>query len=208
MSTLEVISLSVGIVATIIGGVYFVFAKIFKLGKTAKTIENIEQSIKDINNRIDNVEQKLTKRVENLPCTIHHDDLIKIKSVVIEKFPKSSTLFAMKASPKKLNPLGEKIFAEIDGEMFINANKKILFNYIDEAKPMTALDVEELSVAACKSLTQTSAFNDLKNYVYNRPILEVAGKTHEVSIDDICFILGLRIRDFYLEEHPGLIPNN
>jgi len=206
MSTLEIISLSVGVVATVIGGVSFIFAKIFKLGKTAQNIENIEQSIKDLNVRVDNVEQKLSARVESLPCTVHHDDIVKIKSVVIEKFPKSSTLFAMKASPRKLNPLGEQIFAEINGEVFINANKDKLFNYIDEAKPLTALDVEELSVAACKSLTHAPAFNDLKNYVYNRPTLEVAGNTHEVSLDDVCFILGLRVRDLYLVEHPQFIP--
>lgn len=206
MSTLEIISLSVGVAATVIGGVSYIFAKIFKLGKTAKTIEDIEKSMTDLNTRFVNVQNKLDGRIESLPCSAHHDDIIKIKSVVIEKFPKSSTLFAMKASPRKLNPLGEQIFSEISGDVFIADNKEAIFKFITEAKPLTALDVEELSIAACKSLTQTPAFNDLKNYIYNRPALTVENSTHEVSIEDVCFILGLRIRDLYLNQHPDLIP--
>lgn len=63
-------------------------------------------------------------------CNAHHDDITKIKTVMVEKYPKSSSVFSMKPSPRKLNPTGEKLFAAINGEQFLKDNKESLFGYI------------------------------------------------------------------------------
>lgn len=158
--------------------------------------------------RIDNIEKSVTKlenMTEHLPCNAHHDDITKIKTVLVEKYPKSSSVFSMKSSPRKLNPTGEKLFAAINGEQFLKDNKERLFGYISDNSPLVALDVEQLSNAACLSLVSTPAFNSMKNYVYNEPTWTLPdGKQYDITINDICFVLGLRLRDMYLSEHPKL----
>lgn len=143
--------------------------------------------------------------MDRLPCNVHRDDITKIKTVLVEKYPKSSSVFSMKSSPRKLNPTGEKLFAAINGEQFLKENKERLFGYISDNSPLVALDVEQLSNAACLSLVSTPAFNSLKNYVYNEPTWTLPdGKPYDITINDICFVLGLRLRDKYLSEHPEI----
>lgn len=194
MNVIEIICTVIGAVATILGGVWFILSKVFKMGLTSVRIDNIEKSV-----------TKLENMTEHLPCNAHHDDITKIKTVLVEKYPKSSSVFSMKSSPRKLNPTGEKLFAAINGEQFLKDNKERLFGYISDNSPLVALDVEQLSNAACLSLVSTPAFNSMKNYVYNEPTWTLPdGKQYDITINDICFVLGLRLRDMYLSEHPKL----
>lgn len=194
MNVIEIICTVIGAVATILGGVWFILSKVFKMGQTSVRIDNIEKSV-----------TKLENMTEYLPCNAHHDDITKIKTVLVEKYPKSSSVFSMKSSPRKLNPTGEKLFAAINGEQFLKDNKERLFGYISDNSPLVALDVEQLSNAACLSLVSTPAFNSMKNYVYNEPTWTLPdGKQYDITINDICFVLGLRLRDMYLSEHPKL----
>lgn len=194
MNVIEIICTVIGAVATILGGVWFILSKVFKMGQTFGRIDNIEKAV-----------TKLENMKERLPCNAHHDDITKIKTVLVEKYPKSSSVFSMKSSPRKLNPTGEKLFAAINGEQFLKDNKERLFGYISDNSPLVALDVEQLSNAACLSLVSTPAFNSMKNYVYNEPTWTLPdGKQYDITINDICFVLGLRLRDMYLSEHPEL----
>lgn len=194
MNVIEIICTVIGAVATILGGVWFILSKVFKMGQTSVRIDNIEKSVTELENM-----------TEHLPCNAHHDDITKIKTVLVEKYPKSSSVFSMKSSPRKLNPTGEKLFAAINGEQFLKDNKERLFGYISDNSPLVALDVEQLSNAACLSLVSTPAFNSMKNYVYNEPTWTLPdGKQYDITINDICFVLGLRLRDMYLSEHPKL----
>lgn len=194
MNVIEIICTVIGAVATILVGVWFILSKVFKMGQTSVRIDNIEKSV-----------TKLENMTEHLPCNAHHDDITKIKTVLVEKYPKSSSVFSMKSSPRKLNPTGEKLFAAINGEQFLKDNKERLFGYISDNSPLVALDVEQLSNAACLSLVSTPAFNSMKNYVYNEPTWTLPdGKQYDITINDICFVLGLRLRDMYLSEHPKL----
>lgn len=194
MNVIEIICTVIGAVATILGGVWFILSKVFKMGQTSGRIDNIEKAV-----------TKLENVTEHLPCNVHHDDITKIKTVLVEKYPKSSSVFSMKSSPRKLNPTGEKLFAAINGEQFLKDNKERLFGYISDNSPLVALDVEQLSNAACLSLVSTPAFNSMKNYVYNEPTWTLPdGKQYDITINDICFVLGLRLRDMYLSEHPEL----
>lgn len=194
MNVIEIICTVIGAVATILGGVWFILSKVFKMGQTSGRIDNIEKAV-----------TKLENMMERLPCNTHHDDITKIKTVLVEKYPKSSSVFSMKSSPRKLNPTGEKLFAAINGEQFLKDNKERLFGYISDNSPLVALDVEQLSNAACLSLVSTPAFNSMKNYVYNEPTWTLPdGKQYDITINDICFVLGLRLRDMYLSEHPEL----
>ena len=194
MSILSIIGTILTIIATILGGVWFIFSKIFKMGKTSQRIDNIERTTVELKNNLG-----------SFPCTSHHDDLTKIITILVEKYPKALTVFSMKARPRKLNETGKKLFDAIDGETFLTTNKDVLFKYITDNKPLVALDVEQLSNAACVSLVPTIAFNSLKNYVYNEPTWTLPnGDKYDITVNDLCFVLGLRLRDMYLEENPEI----
>ncbi|MGN1213403.1 MAG: hypothetical protein ACI4TR_00760 [Bacteroidaceae bacterium] len=197
MNLIEIICMVIGAVATILGGVWLILSKVFKMGQTSGRIDNIEKTM-----------TKLESLVDRLPCNIHHDDITKIKTVLVEKYPKSSSVFSMKSSPRKLNETGEKLYAAINGEQFLKENKETLFNYISDNSPLVALDVEQLANSACLSLVPTAAFNSMKNYVYNEPTWTLPnGNQYDITINDVCFVLGLQLRDMYLSEHPEISKN-
>lgn len=192
MNVIEIICTVIGAVATILGGVWFILSKVFKMGQTSVRIDNIEKSV-----------TKLENMTEHLPCNAHHDDITKIKTVLVEKYPKSSSVFSMKSSPRKLNPTGEKLFAAINGEQFLKDNKERLFGYISDNSPLVALDVEQLSNAACLSLVSTPAFNSMKNYVYNEPTWTLPdGKQYDITINDICFVFRITVKGYVFIRTP------
>lgn len=191
MNIFAIIGTVIGAVAAILSGVWLILSKVFKMGQTAERIDNIERTT-----------ESLKKTMGAFPCSTHHDDITKIKTILVEKYPKSSSVFSMKCSPRKLNEMGKKLFSAIDGEKFLNENKDALFGYISEHSPLVALDVEQLANAACLSLVSTPVFNSLKNYVYNEPTWTLPdGSPYDITINDVCFVLGLRLRDMYLAEH-------
>lgn len=194
MAVIEMVGVIVAIIATVLGGVWFILSKVFRMGQTLERIYNIEKATVE-----------LRDKVCSFPCSTHHDDITKIKTVLVEKYPKSSSVFSMKSSPRKLNETGEKLFAAIRGECFLKEHKEFLFDYISSHSPLVALDVEQLSNAACISMVSTPAFNSLKNYVYNEPTWILPNGNHyDITVNDICFVLGLRLRDMYLAEHPEI----
>ena len=137
-------------------------------------------------------------------------DISAIKAVLIQKFPNAAIAFAMKNSPRKLNPNGEWLFNEIKGEEFLKENKSFLFNLIDKSNPKTALDVENAANFACTMSTNEDMFIRLKNFVYNCPTIKLKNddgteRDYEVSLGDVCFVLSLPLRDMYLKENPHLL---
>ncbi len=199
MTTLEVIGIVTGAVATVIGGIYFIFAKVFKLGKERQHLEEFESKVTE---KFDSLEKSFDSLQKSLPCTSHHDDLLRIKGFLNNKYPSSAVVFSAKASPRRLNDLGRKLFDDIQGEQFLATNKEELFRLIDETKPQVALDVEQAALSACSAIATTPAFNGIKDYIYNAPSIELPdnGGKYDIAIPDVCFVLSLRLRDMYLEE--------
>lgn len=190
MNTIEIICTVIGAVGVILGGIWFLFDKVFRIGKTSQRISSMEKNL-------DEMKDAITK----LPCGMHHEDITKIKTILVEKYPKSYNVFSIKSSPRHLNDLGEKLYSKINGESFIIENKKVLFDYITNTRPLVALDVEQAANEACRSLLRTPAFNRLKDFVYNEPSWELQdGTKYDISVNDLCFVIGIKLRDKYLAE--------
>jgi hypothetical protein len=183
MDKVEVLCALVGAVAVILGGVWFIIERAFKSGVNARKLEEIERN------------------TSNLPCVLHGDDILKIKSILIQKYPSSAGIFSIKTSPRVLNELGARLFNDIDGAVFLEENKATLFRLITESNPLAELDVEQAANTACLSLTTTPMFKRMKDFVYNSPAIEIEdGKKYEISLNDICFVLSIPLRDMYLNE--------
>ena len=119
---------------------------------------------------------------------------------ILEKaFPE--TMFndvTMKASPRKLSPIGEMIYKEIDGDTFLNENEIRLFQYIDDMKPRVALDVEMYAFSACRSLSGLPVFDRLKDYIFNRADIDGENGKISLSIAIVCEVLAIPLRDRYM----------
>lgn len=187
------------IVAAVVAVVVWIIAKFYytRIVAAEKTIKEVEGKVKV------------------LPCIAHEqtsqkilDKLITITTYLITKDSKASAIFSQKASPRRLNPYGEKLLNDCGGQAFLAQHKDELLTIIAAKDPQTALDVENLAIEVLISQLDSNIFNDLKQWVYNSPSLkiEVQGQEQEyaVSMNDICFVLSLPLRDMYLETHPDL----
>lgn len=196
MTTIEIICTVIGAVASTLGGVYFILNFVFQKGKDREHLTNFENTTKEgfaqINKRLDKVCDTVLE---------HTTALVEIYAILGRKYPKRRESFLQKNSPHRLTELGRKICNEVQGEKFLNDNKATLFEYIDERKPLTRLDVEELAVQALFRLTSKPVFNYIKDYVYEAPSYkDVDGEMSELTVGDICFILSIPLRDMYLKE--------
>lgn len=196
MGWTEIIVAILTIISIILGGVWWIVSHIFSKGMDKQHFIEFEDNM---TKQLDSID----KRLESLEDTTseHTLALVELYSFLGQKYPKYNFMFAMKKSPRTLNPLGERIFREIEGESFLKENKDILFEYIDKEEPKTRFDVEAMSFKALSIYSGDEAFNKFKDYIYDAPALEMEdGKKYELGLGDICFILSLPLRDMYIKE--------
>ena len=115
----------------------------------------------------------------------------------------------MKHSPRQLNEKGLELYESINGEKFLNDNYDLFDVIISEKKPKTALDVEASSLEALIMSLNLDIFNPIKNWVYNSASVKLKkdnGEEYDYSltINDVCFILSLPLRNKYLYRHPDI----
>lgn len=221
MGTIEIICTALGTAITVVAGVFGIFKYFFQKGMEKEHSNNFEKTtlseLSKINNRFDEVNHRIDKReaeskniiskledkIDKVRDTVqeHTSALVEIYAVLGRKYPKRGESFAQKNSPRKLTELGKKIYNDINGDQFLCDNKEILFGYIDERKPLTRLDVEELAQQALFRLTNKPVFNYIKDYIYEAPAYkDIEGEMSELTVGDVCFILSIPLRDMYLKE--------
>lgn len=98
------------------------------------------------------------------------------------------------------------MYNDISGEKFLVEHKDFLYRGIDDKLPKTALDVEIAANEVLIENLDSDIFNDLKVWVYNSPSrkLNLNGEERDyaVTMNDVCFVLSLPLRDMYLDSHP------
>lgn len=73
MNTIEIIGIVIASIGTILGGVWLILSKVFKMGQTAERIDRIEKSTEELKDNMD-----------RFPCSSHHDDITKIKTILVD----------------------------------------------------------------------------------------------------------------------------
>ena len=116
-------------------------------------------------------------------------------------------------SPIKLSPLGYRILEEIGGKEFVDNNIELLINEMDLEGIKTALDSQTYSPIIITKMSSIDSFTKVKNYVYNNPFYKekrTGSNDIVVSLDmgTITNIMGIYLRDKYLERHPELNPED
>jgi len=164
--------------------------------------------------RYTKVEEKV-KQIDKLPCLKHEmilcemkNDLAIIRAFIMAKYPSAAPVFSHKSSPRILNDAGEQLFDDIKGVEFLKDNGDFLIKCIDDKAPKTALDVEESALQVLYDNFDNDMFVDAKNWVYNSPsrrlMIDGVEKEYYITMNDVCFVLSLPLRNMYLEKHPEL----
>ncbi|MGM9817697.1 MAG: hypothetical protein ACI30B_01785 [Paludibacteraceae bacterium] len=215
MTIVEIVIASITALVSL-GGVISIIAI---LVNQSKSIGRMEEKVcnlpcKDHESTIKKLEP-IKSKMDAIPCDKHSDlfkqiseDIVQIKTFLMIKNPSAATAFSVKKSPRKLNDAGERLFEDISGKDFLEANKEFLLNEIEQKLPKTALDVETTASEVLFENLQNDIFNRLKNWVYNSPMrtLTINGeeKDYAVTIGDVCFVLSIPLRDMYLQNHPEI----
>lgn len=132
-------------------------------------------------NRLEKIEEKYS----NLPCDGHSASLKEVGS----NMATYSATFEEKFHCQK----------------FLDENGGRLISLIEEKTPKTPLDVENFALEVLFLASETPAFDTLKTDIYNSPAIEIpwgtGTKQYTITIKDIVSIIGLELRNMYLEKH-------
>jgi len=192
------------------------FCRFVKVEEKANKIDNLQCSKnEELLSKIDAKLEDKSNKINNLPCLRHEEvyndikeELVAIRTFLTIKYPAAAPAFSQKSSPRELNEAGRQLFADIEGEKFLNDNGGFLVGCIESKKPKTALDVEESALQVLYDNIDNDMFIGMKNWVYNSPSRKVRidgiEKDYVITMNDVCFVLSLPLRDRYLDVHPNL----
>lgn len=230
----ELLATAIGIVATILGGVWLILGKIFGLGRYSQRVDELDKrtcnaacdvhdrdiygmrdDVKAIRDDMASIKSLLALHDKELDSvrndvTAMKGDLTKVTSLLAIKYKNAAPLFALKNSPRRLNDFGLRVLDDANGMDFLQANKDFFFAQIDACFPKTAYDVENAAHTVCLTSTDNEVFNGLKNFVYNSPSYDIKDdegkdKKYDLSLPDLCFVLSIPLRDMYLTAHPEIV---
>ena len=161
-------------------------------------VESHEERIRATENTLSRIEELIQGLYKYAPKMYDND------------FSYDAEIMSQKHSPRALNDNGLSLFNEINGQQFLNENKNLFFEAIDNFAPKTALDVEAFCIAALRIKSNEDCFNPIKVWVYNSPSRDIIGedgtiKKKDISFDTVLFVLSIPLRDMYLKEHPEIL---
>lgn len=225
----EVIYSILGAIAVILGGIWCMLKYAFGRGVDKHKFDALEDMVKSMpceqHKEHQNTNEKelsvvKTECTNNINQTIEHKEVIKIltadlvdikldireiKTALSSKSKKSTLALAQKQSPRKLTPLGEEIYINSGASKFYNEHKDLFLRLLAEKQPATLLDVESLAQMTLLDELSNIIFVPLKNWVYNSPSYKLENdEILDVSINDICFLISLKLRDDFIAENRGL----
>jgi hypothetical protein len=127
------------------------------------------------------------------------------------KDSKLNTAVFMMKSPLQLTQLGIDILAAIGGKKYIDEHVERLVAEMDLIGVKTALDSQTIAPLIINKVSTEDSFTAIKNFAYQTPIYKTKGNTGEevaVTLDmsTISNIMGIYLRDKYLDKHPELNP--
>lgn len=148
-----------------------------------RSYSNVENTLKEIVQRIETVERFLIKN-----GGANYNDFTKMNS------------------PRQLNDKGRKLFEESGASVFFSERKegmlRMLSSEMAKIRVKTALDVDAVSAKVCYDISGNKDFKPIKDFIYTHPIFEGSN----VSIDTITMLMGIELRNEYLKIHPEIDP--
>lgn len=179
--------------------------------------------------------EKLGEKINKLPCDKHHEDISKsnanfdnMNQIVLSTNEMVSEIskwvmkmdngmidtLAKKASPLKMTPIGEVLFEKSLSKKAIDENIDFLIKELEGIAPKTAFDVEDQAYSVLFKNIGHDLFNEVKNFIYYSPetieLIDPSDGEKEqikISLQTLIRLMGIYLRDKYLERHTE-IENN
>lgn len=152
-----------------------------------------------------NIEDKQQKYEQNIEKILRRIDAL--ERFLIKNGGADYNEFTQMNSPRQLNPKGRKLYAESGAQAFFLEKKDVLLRMLssamDKVKVKTALDAEMLAIRICYDVSVNEDFKPIKDFIYTHPVFEGSS----ISIDTIALLMGLELRNLYLEAHPEIDPS-
>ncbi|MDP4252269.1 MAG: hypothetical protein Q8918_19395 [Bacteroidota bacterium] len=114
----------------------------------------------------------------------------------------------------ELTELGERVLVAIGGKTFIDNNLQDLMNEMDMQDITTALDSQIYAPIVISQVSNRSSFNPIKDFAFENPYYKEKDSdgndtaSVRLDMDTIVNIMGIYLRDKYLEKHPHLKPGD
>jgi len=153
----------------------------YKQGQADEKISSIETTVTDTSHKVDGLGRKLTSIISYLG-TRDSKAMAVINS----------------GSPMELTDLGQDLLNASGGKEFVESHLDGLLQLIEKDSPKTGLDVENAAKGIIVDVSDNSDFRQIKNFIYNNP----SYKDIDVSLATLATVIGIFLRDFYLEKHP------
>ena len=200
------------VVAAFIGG--YVHKYHASIQSTKKKVDNLPCD--ENSKKIEEHELKLS----SLPCEQHSQKLTEhsqsfeyLREILIgafgtskDKQKKLQISVFNRLSPFTLSDIGQKYLATTCGKECIDTNTEFFISELEKMQPQTAYDVEDYSERVLFRNTGSPMFKKIKDFVYLVPHLNIDGEKVDVSLPDVISVMGIYLRDKYLNLHPELIP--
>jgi len=125
----------------------------------------------------------------------------------------SDTGLFMSKSPIRLTDLGREILSVIGGKEYVEKNVESLIKAMDAEGIKSALDTQTIAPIVITKISENNDFKHIKDYAFNNPLYHgknAAGADAQIAIDmdTISMVMGIYLRDKYLERHPELNPED
>jgi hypothetical protein len=111
-----------------------------------------------------------------------------------------------KKSPTTLTEAGWEFLRISGAQECVNNDLDFFISELDRMRPSLPYDVEEGARHVLLTNTGRETFNNIKDYIYYSPeTININGVEVEVSLMSIIFVMGIYLRDKYLDAHPEII---
>ena len=161
------------VVALVVGGVSGFITAMFRVSSYISKVDRLEEDAKDI--------KKDLKEIR--------DKVIACETSLKEREP-----LTKRKSPVSLTDSGKKLLNNSKADKFIDENFDDLYKKIEDKKPKTAYDIQELSKEVLKEIKNEDKFIVLKDFAFKEGI----------EIDDIILVASFYLRDKVLEKKTNL----
>jgi hypothetical protein len=108
-------------------------------------------------------------------------------------------------SPKVLTDTGLELLIISGGKDCIDKNKEFFIQEVEKYNPTHPYDVEKISYRVINIYSTDPIYNEIKSFIYLSPKeMELAGNKVPIDTTIISIVMGVYLRDFYLEKHSEL----
>jgi len=191
-------TIGVLLVGCFIGGLAVKYYMILK--DTKKKVDVLPCDEHD--KRLDTIDARLNL----LPCNPHSDAIKEISIWVMKKDKLMIPKIAGGQSPIRLKPPGTALLEISGGKKCIDENRAFFISTLEKNEPKTPYDVEQRAIGVVQDSMGLEIFNQIKNFLYFNQEKELAGEKIEISMFTVVYVMGIYLRDIYLEKHPEIMP--